>query len=350
MGSRLAGWRGTVTAAVAAGAVLVSGCDSSAQPASFEPMPDPDPVVGCPAPGPGIAQDGRNSGQADFKRTPVRRLVLMGGSAEVDAASRSFVTAASGGDILILRATGSLTSYPDYFTTGLSADPGPGTVVTVRTDSPAASADAAVFCRVKRAEAIWLAGGNQWHYLGGWPAAVHDSLRVATEKGIAFGGTSAGAMVLGEWAFDARNGTVSSETALGDPTNAAVSVSRSPFPQPELAGALVDTHFSERNREGRLVTFLAQVATTGEYPIGIGIDERTALIVEDGGYRVLSSGGSVWLYQIHGDVVVEAGRPLTLLEYVVRARLDNTDQGVWPPPFVDSVDTLFVKQGVLHSQ
>ena len=59
--------------------------------------------------------------------------------------------------------------------------------------------------------------GNQWDYLGRWPSELHDSLAVVEERGATVGGISAGAVSLGEGAFDARYGTVTSDDALAAP-------------------------------------------------------------------------------------------------------------------------------------
>jgi hypothetical protein len=68
----------------------------------------------------------------------------MGGGSEDDAAATLFVESASGGDIVILRATGSTTSYPSYFVQTLSPNPGPASAITIRTDQPASAGHEAV--------------------------------------------------------------------------------------------------------------------------------------------------------------------------------------------------------------
>jgi cyanophycinase-like exopeptidase len=65
-------------------------------------------------------------------------------------------------------------------------------------------------------------------------------------------------MPLGALACDARAGSATSAQALADPYHAMATVSRSPFAQPELHDALVDTHFMQRDREGRLLACLAR--------------------------------------------------------------------------------------------
>lgn len=311
---------------------------------------DPEPVDRCPDPGPGVEIGGFPGTGADTRRRPLRRLVLMGGGREEDLAARAFVEASLAGDIVILRASGSLTSYPEYFI-GFLASVTPRTVVTVRTSNPESGADPAVLCRVARAEAVWLAGGNQWNYLGRWPAALHEALAAVAEREGAMGGISAGAVSLGQGAFDAQFGTISSNDALADPLRREVSVSSPVFAQPELGGVLVDSHFSEREREGRLLVFLARfLEDRGEgHVVGLGLDEGVALMIEAGSYRVTSRGsGAAWLYEVVGPASLAPGVPLSL-EGVRRVRLPGGSVGPWPFPFDESADArvIHVDNGVV---
>jgi cyanophycinase len=53
-----------------------------------------------------------------------------------------------------------------------------------------------------------------------------------------------------------------------------------------LSSTIIDTHFSERGRHGRLLTAIAH------YPqdLGIGIDEGTAIFVKGGEFKVVGRG------------------------------------------------------------
>lgn len=313
-------------------------------------IPDERPVERCPDPGAGIEIGGFDGTGADTNRRPHRRLVLMGGGREEDFAARQFVDASVAGDIVVLRTSGSLTSYPQYFI-GFLASVTPATVITIRTSDPEAGADPAVLCRVARAEAVWLAGGNQWNYLGRWPAALHEALAEVAERGAAMGGTSAGAVSLGEGAFDAQFGTVTSREALDNPLRPEVSLSRPVFAQPELDGVLMDSHFTERGREGRLLVFLARfLADRGEGPVvGVGLDEGVALTIEADGYEVTSrESGTAWLYEVAGPASLAPGVPLSL-DGIRRVRLPGGSIGPWPFSFDDSGDArvMHVADGVV---
>jgi cyanophycinase len=55
-------------------------------------------------------------------------------------------------------------------------------------------------------------------------------------------------------------------------------------------GVIIDQHFAERGRLGRLVGAVAQNPRL----LGIGIDENTAIVAEDGGFHVIV-GGAVYV-------------------------------------------------------
>lgn len=287
----------------------------------------------------------------DVQSDPKRTLVLMGGGPEVDEASRLFVEAAEGGDIRILRATGSVTSYPSYFTNELAPAPAAASVATIRTDDPSASTDTGVHCQLDRSEAVWMAGGNQADYVFGWSEEVHRRLS-GNDAVVVIGGTSAGAMVMGEVLFDARLASVTSETVLQNPTASSVTISRSPIGQPELRGMIVDTHFSEREREGRLLGFMARTREfipTGRIT-GIGLDERSALVIRADSFQVMTTGGAeVHLYAVDSGEQPRSA-PLSLGP-VLRMTHQNGSEGSWPPQFIPAqTDTILVRDGVIDIQ
>lgn len=297
------------------------------------------PLVCGPLPA-GVSS-GHTGADVDTVAAPRRALVLMGGGPEVDDAMREVVESANGGDVLVLRASGSTESYLSYLAGDLAAAPPPSSVSVLRTDDGEAGAHEAVTCRVDASEAVWLAGGDQAAYLLGWPGPLHDRLRSTSVRGASIGGTSAGAMSLGAWAFDAALGSVTSAEALSDPTQALVSVSASGFGQPELASFLVDTHFSQRDREGRLLAFLAHTrARHGlESALGLGLDEEVALVVAENEAEVHAPfGGGAWLYRFEGEAVLTAGAALEM-DIVKRVYLAHGERIPWPPVF-SSLETI----------
>jgi cyanophycinase len=319
--------------------VLAGGLSALGACALAPPAPDEEvdsPLAEAPAEGPcealpaAVAVGTAGAALDQRQDEAVRRVVLMGGGPEVDRASRLFVEAAAGGDVLVLRASGSTESYTSYFARELPVARAPASVTTLRLEDPTLAAHPAVLCRVRGAEALWLAGGDQAEYLVHWPPALKDEIAAAVARGVALGGTSAGAMAFAGLAFDAALGSITSSEALAAPGAAEVAVRPSPFSPRELASTVVDTHFVARDREGRLLAFLARGLEGRERVAGVGLDEEAALVIEGGAFLVLSEGTTASLYEASGPADLEG--PLTL-RGIRRAVLEDGARGAWPPDF-----------------
>ncbi len=319
----------SIILAVAVLCVTISwSCSDPAQ----EMGPRIDPTPECPDPSTGIVIGGLYGNEKNVNPMSQRILVLMGGGSEDDEASKLFLEATNGGDIVILRASGSLTSYPNYFMSTLSPQIPPNSALTVLTSSPQQASDPAVRCWLNRAEGVWFAGGNQWNYLGEWPAQFQLFLNSLAEKNISVGGTSAGAVSLGEAAFDAENGTITSAGALADPLGNKVSISYPTFYQSELHNTIIDSHFSEREREGRLLVFLARFKQEQNRStvLGVGLDEGAAIVISEGQFEIFAPMGKhVWIYEVSGTISLTSGSPLNLAN-IFRVKLSDQTQGIWP--------------------
>lgn len=219
---------------------------------------------------------------------PMGGVCLMGGSTENDEAMRWFLRRANGGDVLVLRASGS-DGYNDYLFSDLGIPV--NSVVSIVCHSDSASYDPYVLDKIRKAEAIWLAGGNQWNYVSYWrDSPVGQLINEAIEqRNIVIGGTSAGMAVMGGYYFSAENGTVKSEDALADPYDARVAVGRSLFIQNRwLKRVITDTHYDNRGRKGRHVVFMARILKDwGMSPKGIACDERISVCIDPDGHATI---------------------------------------------------------------
>jgi cyanophycinase-like exopeptidase len=222
--------------------------------------------------------------ETDEATNPSGGVCMMGGALENDQAMVWFLERADGGDILVLRTSGS-DGYNDYLYSELGVQV--NSVETIVFESPEASFDPYVLQKISQAEAIWFAGGDQWNYLSYWRNTPVDSLinLGITERNIPVGGTSAGMAIMGGYIFSAQNGTVTSETALNDPYHAKVTVDSAGFlSNTFLEDVITDTHYDDPDRKGRHVTFLARILT--DYGIvgkGIACDEYTSVCVDTNG-------------------------------------------------------------------
>ena len=221
---------------------------------------------------------------ADVSPIPKGGICLMGGSVENDAAMKWFLRQASGGDILVIRASGS-NGYNTYMFTDLGETV--NSVESIVTTSETAANEAYIVRRIKEAEGIWIAGGDQANYVNFWKSGpVKDAINFAVnQRKAVVGGTSAGMAVLGGAYFAALNGTVTSEDALANPYNSRVSLGLHDFLNvPILRGILTDTHFDNPDRKGRLVVFLARLLRDFNLkPRAIACEERVALTIDTAG-------------------------------------------------------------------
>ena len=98
---------------------------------------------------------------------------------------------------------------------------------TITFKSETASREPFVLEKLRNAEAIFFAGGDQWNYVRYWKhTPVAEALNEAIKHCVPVGGTSEGLAILGEFAFAAEHDTVTSAVALADPFHEKVSVHR----------------------------------------------------------------------------------------------------------------------------
>ncbi len=231
--------------------------------------------------------------------------VLAGGSTDVDEAFRWMISRSAGGDFVVIRASGS-TGYNDYVY-------GLGNVNSVETlliDSREKAMKKDVGERIRAAEALFIAGGDQWRYFDYWTdSEVSEAIRfLIHEKKVPVGGTSAGCAVMSGIVFDARNGTAYSDRALTNPFDSTVSISRSFIEVPFLKNTIADQHYTQRNRLGRHVVFMARMFKdlNVDQARGIGVDEKTAICID--------ASGEVRVFGQNKVYLLRATRPPTWCE------------------------------------
>jgi cyanophycinase len=247
-------------------------------------------------------------------------LILMGGGPDVDAAFAWQKPLIAGGDLVVLRTSGA-DGYNDYLFTEIG---GADSVETLLVTTEALAEDPYVLWKLRHAEGIFLAGGDQATYLKAWKdRGVESALMEAWGRGAVIGGTSAGCAVLGAYAFAAYQDTVYSDEALADPYNMYMTMERGFLALSPLSFAITDTHFAERDRMGRLVSFLGRILADGWSSSGaargIGVDEGTALVIDAAGSGTVMGSGAVYLVEAKGAPTQCApGKPLEMTGLGVR--------------------------------
>ena len=170
--------------------------------------------------------------------------------------------------------------------------------------------------RLEEATGIFFTGGNQLRLtalLGGTPVA--QLIRKRNASGVTVGGTSAGASILSEHMI-----------AFGDEGSSVIAGSVCLAPGLGLTNRFViDQHFRERDRLGRLITALAY----NPFAIGIGLDEDTAAFI--GPDEVLEVEGTGGVTVVDASEVsfssadsASEGQPVAILGLKVHVLVEGT--------------------------
>jgi len=211
-------------------------------------------------------------------------ICLMGGATENDNAMKWLLQKANGGDIVVLRSTGT-NGYNNYLYSTLGVNV--NSVETLVITSAAGAINPYVLNKVANAEMIWFAGGNQFQYISYFKDnALEDLLNNHINiKNAPIGGTSAGMAILCGKYFSAQNGSVTSAQALANPFNSLITIGQNDFLSvPFLQNVTTDTHFDNPDRKGRLMTFVARTALLqNSRTFGIASNEYVSVCIDETG-------------------------------------------------------------------
>jgi len=290
----------------------------------------------------------RTGNPLDVQKPTSGGFVFEGGSTDVDSAYRWMCKKANGGDFLVIRSSGSSDYNPYIY--GLC--PGINSVSTLKILSREGAQQPFVADTIRKAEALFIAGGDQANYLNHWMGTpVHKAIDELAGRGAPIGGTSAGNAILAEFSFSGLHDTITSREALANPFGEKVTLTSDFLRLNEsLARRITDTHFAARDRMGRLLVFLARMAQTGEAG-AIATDEKTAFLMEPDGSGTVVGKGAVYFVQAPAKPeVCRAGTPLTYLNLSVYKLREGGAFNVrtWTGAG-GTAYTLSVREGVLSS-
>ena len=242
-------------------------------------------------------------------RMSLPSLVLMGGGRSVPDAFRWMIERSGGGNFVVLRAAGN-DAYNDY----LYALGGLSSVETLVIPSREAASHPFVLSRVRQADALFIAGGNQGDYVRYWKDTPLDrAIHELADHNVPIAGFSAGLAILGEYAFTAERGAIRSAAAMADPFDQAITLSHDFLALPALRNVITDSHFDTRDRMGRLITFMSRLVSEGRTDTvrGIGVGSGAALLVEDGWAERVGGGPVYFLETSTAPEVLQPRLPLT---------------------------------------
>jgi len=153
-------------------------------------------------------------------------------------------------------------------------------VVGIRPESRAQSAAPDLVSTVERATAVFMTGGNQVKLatlVVGTPLGA--AILAAHRRGALIAGTSAGASILSAHMVSFGSGGATPKFRIGQVSQGLGL----------LDDVIVDQHFTQRNRFGRLLALIA----SNPAQLGIGIDEDTAAIIRPDGLMEVKGRGVV---------------------------------------------------------
>jgi cyanophycinase len=141
--------------------------------------------------------------------------------------------------------------------------------------------------KIRRAAALFMTGGDQLRLtsqLG--DSRVFQTILERRKKGLLIAGTSAGAAAMSETMILSGDGDKSQEiSSMGLAPGLGL-----------VSGLVIDSHFAERGRFGRLLGAVTQNPKN----LGIGIDENTAIVLHRREFRVIGSGA---VYVVDGKEI-----------------------------------------------
>jgi cyanophycinase len=194
---------------------------------------------------------------------------------------KEFVAAAGGLDarIVVIPTASSLgPEIVDVYEALFRAE-GAAEVTEVRPHTREEAADEELVKRIEEATGVFMTGGNQLKLSSivcGTP--VGAAIVAAHARGVAVAGTSAGASIQSSHMVAFGVGGATPKQRM---TQVAAGLGL-------LQSTVIDQHFDQRNRYGRLLMIVAQSPSL----LGLGVDEDTAAVVEtqadaDGSHEVL---------------------------------------------------------------
>ncbi len=236
-------------------------------------------------------------GKAADTKTKSRYGIFLTGGVSLPSDAKKWVLemAGGGGDFVFITTKDDDTYYPVH---GFDSSR-----TLVLTSKEAANTDF-VYNTLMKAEAVFFDGGDQSKYVDFYMGSkVEKAINyLATVKKIPIGGTSAGLHILGKYSYAARhNANLKGVDVLDDPYNEFIDIEDNFLKLPFLEDVITDSHFTQREREGRLIGFVGRIMLDEKFKknknvIGIGVDESTSMCIENDGSVTVFGADSAHIY------------------------------------------------------
>jgi cyanophycinase len=224
------------------------------------------------------------------------KLVLVGGGSEdrnswSDEPYRWAVNQSQNKKVAVISYTDEDNWIPDYFKF-LGAVKADNIKFTNRTIAD----QQIMYDSLMKYDVFFFKGGDQSFYYNYFKDTKTEQAIVDKfNSGGVMSGTSAGMAILSSVIFSAQNGSLYPDDVLQNFQDTDITL-RNDF-LPFLPGFIVDTHFTERGRGARLQAFMANwFLANDEMLTGIGVDDRTALCIDQNNIGHVYGTGAVSIY------------------------------------------------------
>ncbi|MCM3586214.1 cyanophycinase [Mesobacillus maritimus] len=210
-------------------------------------------------------------------------------------------------------------SIPDEITKGymeVFENQGVKDIEVIDVDSRQKADDPAILETVSNLGSLFITGGDQKRLSDCIRnTKLHTLLLNKWQSGLLIGGTSAGATIMGEEMI------IYSEMKNNEEERLLIEMGKGFGFEKKL---LIDQHFSQRARFGRLITAIAE----NNDLVGIGIDENTAILVEGDQFEVIGEHQVFVIDGKNGSLVdfvrsENGGEELTITDFKLHALTDG---------------------------
>lgn len=249
-------------------------------------------------------------------------VLMEGGAADSVPAIQAMIDAVRGCtgcattlDVVILDAYGT-NDYPDF----MPALNGVNSVQSFTTSRRDESYLPEIVDAVRNAEIVFFDGGDQCNYVTQFMGTpIDDAVKSVYARGGAVGGVSAGMAIMGGIVFDACSKSVTSAGALSNPYHGGITFTYGFFGFNDLTNAITDTHFSARDRMGRLMTYLARQIADGvtTSAVGIGGNEGSGILLGSNGVATVYGADAYFVLADHAPELCAPKKPLTYSNFKV---------------------------------
>lgn len=172
--------------------------------------------------------------------------------------------------------------------------------------------NSSIINEINEYDVFYFRGGDQWYYYSDWRGTLmEDLIRDKYDNGGILCGTSAGLAILSEVMFTAEYGSSYSNLTIKNTNHITIQLSDNFIDV--MPGFIFDSHFTDRGRMGRLISFMAHwKKNRNEDLVGIGVDEISALAINSDLTATAYGAGSVDIFRLRPETDYKDGTILNV--------------------------------------